>query len=66
MEHLVRRYQGEPVEVMDHYGRVYRGIIDGDPPPGGMMLRTRFGRRFIPFFLIAALFLLRFRRRRIF
>lgn len=66
MHHLVRRYQGEPVEVMDRYGRVHRGVIDGDPPPGGMVIRTGFGRRFIPFFLIAAIFLARFRRIRIF
>jgi len=66
MENLIRRYQGEPVEIMDRYGRVHRGVIDGDPPRGGMFLRTGFGRRFIPFFLIAAIFLSRFRRRRIF
>jgi hypothetical protein len=67
VQNLVRRYQGEPVEIMGRDGRIYRGVIDGDPPPGGMFLRTGFGRRrFIPFFLIAALFLLRFRRRRIF
>jgi hypothetical protein len=66
VQNLVRRYQGEPVEVIDRYGRVHRGVIDGDPPPGGMFLRTGFGRRFIPFFLIASLFLLRFGRRRVF
>jgi hypothetical protein len=58
---------GESIEIMDRYGRVHRGIVEGiDPVRGGMVLRTGFGRRFIPFFLIAALFLLRFGRRRIF
>ncbi|MFC3882351.1 hypothetical protein ACFOU2_01930 [Bacillus songklensis] len=59
-------YYGEPVEVIDRNGRVYRGVIDGVNQQTGMFLRTGFRRRFIPFFLIAALFLLRFRRRRIF
>jgi hypothetical protein len=66
VQNLVRRYQGEPVEVIDRNGRVYRGVIDGVNPQSGMFLRTGFGRRFIPFFLIAAIFLLRFRRRRVF
>jgi uncharacterized protein YqhQ len=66
VQHLVRRYHGEPVEVIDRYGRVHRGVIDGVNPQSGMFLRTGFGRRFIPFFLIAAIFLLRFGRRRIF
>jgi hypothetical protein len=66
MEYLAR-YQGEPVEVIDRNGWVHRGVIEWvDPVRGGMFLRTGFRRRFIPFFLIAALFLLRFGRRRIF
>jgi hypothetical protein len=61
------RYQGEPVEVIDRNGWVHRGVIEWvDPVRGGMFLRTGFRRRFIPFFLIAALFLLRFGRRRVF
>jgi hypothetical protein len=64
--HPLMRYRGEPVEVRDRNGRVYRGVIDEDPPPGGMFLRTSFGRRrFIPFFAIAFVFSFR-RRRRIF
>ena len=66
MENLIRRYQGEPVEIMDRCGRIHRGVIDSDPPRGGMFLRNGFGRRFIPFFLITAIFLSRFGRRRIF
>jgi hypothetical protein len=65
MGNLVMNYYGEPVEVIDRNGRVYRGVIDGVNQQRGMFLRTGFRRRFIPFFLIAALFLLRFRRRRI-
>lgn len=40
---------GEPVEIMDRYGRVHRGVVEG-MGRGGMFLRTGFGRRFIPFF----------------
>ncbi|MGX9135012.1 hypothetical protein ACWV26_11660 [Rummeliibacillus sp. JY-2-4R] len=59
------RYQGEEVEVRDCHGRVHFGVIEWvDPPRGGMFLRTRFNRRvFLPFFLIASIFLLRNRRR---
>mgnify|MGYP001770252953 CR=1 FL=1 len=59
------RYRGEPVEVRDRYGRVHRGIIDGMDPSRAMIIRTPFGRRRIPFFLILAIFAIR-RRRRIF
>jgi hypothetical protein len=60
-------YRGQPVEVIDRNGRVYRGVIDGVNQTRGMFLRSGFfGRRFIPFFFIAAIFLLRGRRRRIF
>lgn len=63
MEHLMC-YQGHPVEVCGHDGRSYWGVIDGMDPRGGIFLRDRFSRRrFIPFFLIAAIFLLRNRRR---
>jgi hypothetical protein len=60
--HPLMRYRGEPVEIRDRDGRVYRGVIDWDPPPGGMFLRTSFGRRFIPF--VAIVFVFSFRRRR--
>jgi hypothetical protein len=63
MQNLV----GEPVEVIDRNGMVHRGVVEGvDPVQGGMFLSTGFGRRFIPFFLIVALFLLRFGRQRVF
>jgi hypothetical protein len=59
------RFRGQPIEVRDRRGIVHRGIMDGfDPPRRGMFIRDRFGRRrFIPFFLIFAIFS---RRRRIF
>jgi hypothetical protein len=59
------RYRGEPVVVRDRYGSVHRGIIDGVDPPQAVIIRTPFGRRRIPFFLILAIFAIR-RRRRIF
>ncbi|WP_081485627.1 hypothetical protein [Bacillus methanolicus] len=65
MGNLIMRYYGQPVEVMDRYGRVHRGVIDGVNQTRGMFIRSGFRRRFIPFFLIASIFLLR-RRRRIF
>ena len=54
------RFHGQPIEVRDHFGRVHRGIMDGfDPRRRGVFIRDRFRRRsFIPFFLIASLFLL--------
>ena len=66
MEKLIMGYQGQEVEVIDHNGRVYRGIIEGIGmnPHRGMFIRDGFRRRFIPFFLIASLFLLGGRRRR--
>lgn len=57
------RYRGQAVEVIDKNGRVYRGVIDGVNQQRGMFLRSGFRRIFIPFFLIAAIFLLRGRRR---
>jgi hypothetical protein len=63
--HPLVRYQGQAVEVRDRHGRVHRGVLEGmDPQRGGMFLRSSFfGRRFIPFFLIATIFLLSSRRR---
>lgn len=64
--HPLARYQGEAVEVRDRQGRVHYGEIEWiDPRRGGMFLRNRFSRRrfFIPFFLLASIFLLRNRRR---
>lgn len=64
MHQLIMQCHGEAVEIWDHHGRVYRGVIDGMDPRGGVFLRDRFFRRvFIPFFLIAAIILLRNRRR---
>jgi small nuclear ribonucleoprotein (snRNP)-like protein len=63
MGNLVMKYRGQAVEVKDRNGRVYRGVIDGVNQQRGMFLRTGFRRRFIPFFLIAAIFLSRGRRR---
>lgn len=54
---------GQPIEVMGRDGRVYRGVMDGFSNPRGIFIRDGFFRRFLPFFLIAAIF---FRRRRIF
>ncbi|EKN67708.1 hypothetical protein M670_00316 [Schinkia azotoformans MEV2011] len=65
MHNLVMRHRGQAVEVIERNGRVHRGIIEGVDPRGGMFIRSGFRRRFIPFFLIAAIFLLS-RRRRIF
>ncbi|WP_041089571.1 hypothetical protein [Jeotgalibacillus soli] len=66
MNNLVSRHQGQAVEIRDHTGRIHRGVIEGTDPPRGMFIRDRFRRRrFIPFFLIASIFLLN-RRRRIF
>ncbi|EKN70480.1 hypothetical protein BAZO_01002 [Schinkia azotoformans LMG 9581] len=61
--HPLMRYRGEPVEVRTCDGRTYRGMIDWDPPPGGIFLRSGFRRRFIPFFAIVFVFSFRFRRR---
>ena len=60
------RFRGQPIEIRDRHGRMHRGIMDGiDPPRRGVFIRDEFRRRrrFIPFFLIAAIFA---RRRRIF
>ena len=59
------RFRGQPIEIRDRYGRMHQGIMEGfDPPRRGVFIRDRFRRRrFIPFFLIAAIFS---RRRRIF
>lgn len=68
MENLIMEHQGQYVEVIDHNGRVCRGIIEGigSNPHRGMFIHDGFRRTFIPFFLIASLFLLggRGRRRR--
>ena len=66
MENLIMAYQGQEVEVIDHNGRVYRGIIEGigTNPHRGMFIHDGFRRNFIPFFLIASLFLLSGRGRR--
>ncbi|MFY3792096.1 hypothetical protein ACOQFO_10520 [Ureibacillus sp. MALMAid1270] len=63
--HPLDRYQGEAVEVRDRQGRVHYGEIEWIDPRRGMFLRNRFNRRrfFIPFFLLASIFLLRNRRR---
>jgi len=59
------RFRGQPIEIRDRNGRMHRGIMDGfDPPRSGVFIRDGFRRRrFIPFFLIFAIFS---RRRRIF
>ena len=58
MHHLVR-HQGRAVEVRDCHGRVHRGVMERVDPARGIFVR----RRFIPFFLIASIFLLSTRRR---
>ncbi|AIE60316.1 hypothetical protein [Bacillus methanolicus] len=64
MGNLVMRHYGQAVEVRDRFGRVHRGVIDGVNQTRGMFIRSGFRRRrFIPFFLIASIFLLRSRRR---
>ena len=57
------RFMVKPIEIRDRDGRMHRGIMDGfDPPRRGVFFRDGFRRRrFIPFFLIAAIFA---RRRR--
>jgi hypothetical protein len=54
------RFRGQPIEIRDTRGGFHRGIMDGfDPRRRGVFIRDRFRRRsFIPFFLIASLFLL--------
>jgi hypothetical protein len=55
---------GREVMVMGRDGRFQRGFIDGVDPRRGLFFRDGFRRRrFIPFFLIAAIFLSRSRRR---
>lgn len=64
--HSLDRYQGESVEVRDCHGKSYWGEIEWvDRRRGGVFLRNRINRRrfFLPFFLIASIFLLRNRRR---
>ena len=60
------RHMGQEVIIHGRDGRMHRGIMDGfDPPRRGVFFRDEFRRRrFIPFFLIAAIFSLG--RRRIF
>lgn len=57
------RFRGEPVMVRMRDGRVFRGVIGGDPPPGGFFLVSGFGRRFVPFAAVIFVFSFRFRRR---
>jgi hypothetical protein len=59
------RFRGQPIEIRDRFGRMHRGTMDGfDPRRRGVFIRDGFRRRrFIPSFLIFAIF---FRRRRIF
>ncbi|KQL54542.1 hypothetical protein AN964_14260 [Heyndrickxia shackletonii] len=59
------RFRGEPVEVRMRDGRTFRGMMDGDPPPGGFFIRDGFRRRFFSFFAVAFVFSFR-RGRRIF
>jgi hypothetical protein len=61
---ILMRNMGREVIVMGRDGRMQRGFIDGVDPRRGMFFRDGFRRRrFIPFFLIAAIFLSRGRRR---
>jgi hypothetical protein len=58
------RHMGQEVLIHGRDGRVHRGVMDGVDPPRGVFMRDGFGRRrFFPFFLIAAVFLFRSRRR---
>ena len=61
--HPLVRHQGQAVEVRDCHGRVHRGVLEGVDPARGVFIRSGFSRFFIPFFLIAAIFLLSSRRR---
>ena len=66
MPNSLMRFRGQPIEIRDTRGGFHRGIMDGfDPRRRGVFIRDGFRRRrrFIPFFLIFAIF---FRRRRIF
>ncbi|PGY12645.1 hypothetical protein [Bacillus sp. AFS031507] len=65
MPNSLMRFRGQPIEIRDHFGRVHRGIMDGfDGRRRGVFIRDGFRRRrFIPFFVIFAIFS---RRRRIF
>ncbi len=58
MQNFIMRNQGRAVEVRDHGGRVHRGVIGRVDPRRGMFIHNGFRRFFIPFFLIASLFLL--------
>jgi hypothetical protein len=59
MESFARRNMGRSIMVRDNFGRRHFGRIDGFVPGRGMFVRDRFfRRRFLPFFLIASLFLI--------
>lgn len=58
MEPFVMRNMGRRVMVRDRMGRRRTGMIDGVVPGRGMFIRNRFRREFVPFFLIATLFLI--------
>ncbi|MFF2754823.1 hypothetical protein ACFVR1_13865 [Psychrobacillus sp. NPDC058041] len=58
MEPFVMRNMGRRIMVRDRRGRRRIGMIDGFVPGRGMFIRNRFRREFIPFFLIATLFLI--------
>ncbi|MDM5248432.1 MULTISPECIES: hypothetical protein [unclassified Lysinibacillus] len=61
--HQLCRHQGQAVEVRDIHGRVQRGILVGVDPARGIFMRSGFRTFFIPFFLIAAIFLISIGRR---
>ena len=58
MHNFIMRNQGRAVEVRDHGGRVHRGVIGRVDPRRGVFIHNGFRRSFIPFFLIASLFLI--------
>ncbi|WP_391121900.1 hypothetical protein [Psychrobacillus sp. L3] len=58
IESFVMRNMGRRVMVRERMGRRHIGMIDGIVPGRGMFIRNRFRRIFLPFFLIATLFLI--------
>ncbi|MGE8005170.1 hypothetical protein [Lysinibacillus sp. NPDC093216] len=52
------RHQGRAVEVRDIHGRVQRGILEGVDPSRGIFMRSGIRIIFIPFFFIAAIFVI--------
>jgi ferredoxin-fold anticodon binding domain-containing protein len=61
--HPLVRHRGQAVEVRDIHGRVHRGVLAGVDPARGIFISSGFARFFIPFFLIATIFLLSTRLR---